>query len=228
MLNLKTFTCLMATLSLAACNLPPAPGSLGMSGGNDMMMEKTFTLTLESVPNGPSPLSPGVYVIHRDGMPLFSAGQPDRQEGLERIAEDGDPADLGARGLMVFNMPVGDSEAGPATPGKKFEITFKARPGDRLSFATMYGKSNDSFYAPAPEGLALFNGTAPVTGDISSQIILWDAGTEVNQQPGTTTNQAAMQTSPNMGESESQPIQPTADRDDFDYGQALQAMLSVQ
>ena len=40
----------------------------------------------------------------------------------------------------------------------------------------MFVASNDLFYAPNGDGIELFNGNTPVTGDITSQILLWDAG----------------------------------------------------
>ncbi|CAE7895793.1 nuoH [Symbiodinium sp. KB8] len=39
--------------------------------------------------------------------------------------------------------------------------------------------SNDWFYSPDAEGIALYTGNGtPVTGDITGQVMLWDAGTE--------------------------------------------------
>ena len=37
----------------------------------------------------PGPIAPGVFVIHQDGEPIFSRGEPDRGQGLEGLAEDG-------------------------------------------------------------------------------------------------------------------------------------------
>jgi len=37
---------------------------------------------------------------------------------------------------------------------------------------------------PAGSGIELFKNGTPISGDITSQIILRDAGTEVNQEPG--------------------------------------------
>ena len=81
-------------------------------------------------------------------------------------------------------IPDGTSSAGPAFPGQSFTIKFHAGKGHRLSFATMYGASNDLFYGPSDEGISLFdsNGT-PTTGNITGLISLWDAGTEVNHAP---------------------------------------------
>ena len=85
----------------------------------------------------------------------------------------------------VSSIPEGASAAGPAHPGESFKFSFHAGPNHKLSFATMYGFSNDGFYAPNGDGISLFsNPTTPVTGDITSQVLLWDAGTEMNQMPG--------------------------------------------
>jgi hypothetical protein len=156
------------------------------------------------------PLSPGVFAVHRDGEPIFTVGAPDRGLGLEAIAEDGMPAKLGASlGSMnlvahgVFDTALGAPRPGPATPGQTFEVTFRASAGDRLSFATMFAESNDLFFAPPPEGLALFvaNGQ-PRWGDVTESVRLWDAGTERNEQPGLGPNQAPRQPAPNTGPAE--------------------------
>ena len=70
-------------------------------------------------------------------------------------------------------------------PGQSVSFSFSAAKNQRLTFATMYGWSNDLFFAPANPGIKLYNddGT-PITGDVSAQIKLWDNGTRVNQTPG--------------------------------------------
>lgn len=70
-------------------------------------------------------------------------------------------------------------------PGEAISIKFSAAKGQALSFATMYGWSNDLFFAPANPGIKLYqdNGT-PLEGDVSAQIKLWDNGTRINQIPG--------------------------------------------
>jgi len=70
-------------------------------------------------------------------------------------------------------------------PGESFSFQFSATRGQALSFVTMYGWSNDLFFAPVNPGIALYtsNGT-PVEGDVSAQIKLWDNGTRINQTPG--------------------------------------------
>src|SRR6186713_1728783 len=43
---------------------------------------------------------------------------------------------------------------GPLSPGEAFEVTFTAGRGQRLSFAAMFGESNDWFFGPGPDGIA--------------------------------------------------------------------------
>jgi hypothetical protein len=66
----------------------------------------------------------------------------------------------------------------------------------------MMGQSNDWFYAPAEFGIELFKNGKAVSGDISSQIRLWDAGTEVDQEPGIGSDQGPRQKAPNTGKAE--------------------------
>ena len=79
----------------------------------------------------------------------------------------------------VFNTHNNATQPGPIPDtGCFYTIDFKAVPGTRLSFATMSVVSNDWFFAPSATGIPLFeNGTA-VTGDVTNQVYLWDAGVE--------------------------------------------------
>jgi len=70
-------------------------------------------------------------------------------------------------------------------PGQSVTITFSAAKGEALSFVTMYGASNDLFFAPSNPGIAVYDNSGnPIEGDVSEQIKLWDNGTRVNQAPG--------------------------------------------
>lgn len=70
-------------------------------------------------------------------------------------------------------------------PGQSVSFTFYAAKNQRLTFASMYGWSNDLFFAPENPGIKLYDEDAtPITGDVSAQIKLWDNGTRVNQAPG--------------------------------------------
>jgi len=88
-------------------------------------------------------------------------------------------------GSGVFNTPVGATQPGPLLPGNAYEFNFSATPGFKLSFATMFVPSNDFFYGPDENGIDLFDASGnQISGDITSMIQLWDAGTEINQEPG--------------------------------------------
>jgi hypothetical protein len=158
-----------------------------------------------------TPLAPGAYAVH-DGDPvIFAQGQAAQDNGLEALAEDGDPAllseALSAHMSVVesgtFAVPTGASEPGPAVPGSSYSFTVTAMPGERLSFATMLVQSNDLFFAPAPGGIELFDAAGmPRTGDVTAEVQLWNAGTEVDQAPGAGPDQAPRQSGPNAGAAE--------------------------
>ncbi len=105
--------------------------------------------------------------------------------------------------IGIVGVGVGATQRGAIPPGSAFEFTIKAAPGDRLSFASMYGQSNDTFFAPDENGIALYDDAgAQISGDVSDQVWLWDAGTEVNEPLGEGPNQAPRQASPDAGEVE--------------------------
>ena len=191
--------------------------------------------TLRSKMGGaaPAPNSPGLWILHTGSAPVFASGKADRGLGLESQAEDGNPAKLAAsvknvKGVVasgVFNTPVGDDKPGPALPGKAYEFSFEAHPGERLTITTMFGQSNDLFYAPKDAGIALFDQGKPVSGDLTSQLYLWDAGTEVNQEPGFGSSQAPRQSAPNTGAPEKKPVRLVADvKDGFTYPTVAQVI----
>ena len=163
--------------------------------------------------------SPGTAVVHTENAPIFSAGKKDRGKGLEAQSEDGNPSMLakslkGAKGIKsvaVYNTPVGAKGPGPITPGAAYEVTVSAIPSDRLSLTLMMGQSNDWFYAPAESGIELFKDGKAISGDITSQIILWDAGTEVDQEAGIGSEQGPRQKGPNTGKAENGMVKKVAD-----------------
>ncbi len=70
-------------------------------------------------------------------------------------------------------------------PGQSVSIRFSAAKGQAISFATMYGWSNDLFFAPANPGIQVYDASGnPIEGDVSSQVKLWDNGSRVNTAPG--------------------------------------------
>lgn len=74
---------------------------------------------------------------------------------------------------------------GPLTQnGDQYQISFQAVPGTKFTPLTMMGNSNDWFLAPEDfGGIDLWQNGAPLTGDIASELILFDAGTEADNLP---------------------------------------------
>jgi hypothetical protein len=159
----------------------------------------------------PFALSPGMWVVHNKlDVRLLKPGVKASVNGLEMQAEDGNP-----EGLInyleryhshmlhgVFNTPVGASAPGPIGPGGAYEFTINAEPGMKLSLVTMFGQSNDWFYAFDNDGIHLFDGNKPISGDFTSKLILWNAGSEKDEEPGIGPNQGPRQKAPNTGEDE--------------------------
>lgn len=213
-------TLMVASAGLVGCDLL-----------NSQVPERTFTIRIENVSTANTlmtsqgtklaiPLSPGVWAVHAQDGPLFNEGRLDRGKGLEALAEDGNPALLAAAlqgqpGIVssgLFNTPAGATAPGALGPGQAYEFTVTAKPGMRLSLATMFVQSNDLFYAPGERGLPLFDVSGkPIQGDVTNRIQLWDAGTEKNQEPGLGPDQAPRQPGPNIGTSESNPVGPVND-----------------
>ena len=182
-----------------------------------------FTVRVENISNlegmtasngqkFPFALSPGMFVLSDKTAALFTEGKPARKNGLEMQAEDGDPSGLVTSLVAmhhssnlhgVFNTPVGAMTAGPIRPGDSYEFTVTAAPGMKFFMTQMFGQSNDWFYAPGANGIALFDAKGmPVNGDVTDQFYLWDAGTEKDEEIGIGPNQGPRQKGPNTGEDE--------------------------
>ncbi|HEX6126189.1 MAG TPA: spondin domain-containing protein [Pyrinomonadaceae bacterium] len=181
---------------------------------------KTFKVRIENISAAdglateggakyPFALSPGLFVVNHRKHYFFNEG--DRADAaLEAQAEDGNPEPLskayltkvGGVFMGVFNKPVGSSVPAPILPGGAYEFSFTASEGMRFSLIAMYGQSNDLFYAPQ-RALDLFDANGnPLTGDITGSLVLWDAGTELNQAPGVGDEQAPRQKMANTGKAE--------------------------
>ncbi|MEO9884501.1 MAG: spondin domain-containing protein [Balneola sp.] len=163
--------------------------------------------TLEPETGITVPLSPGAYAVYTGSNPLFTANANFPNNGIEAVAEDGAPAEL-ATALSAnsnvnvsaaFAQPVGASSNGPLLPGSSYSFSFSAEEGDILNLATMFVQSNDLFYALGGDGIALFNNGTPISGDLTSSVTLWDAGTEANEEPGIGANQVIRQSGVDTG-----------------------------
>src|SRR5262245_2258039 len=207
-------------------------------GGSAQTVEALFTVRVENVSavdilklsNGKTSsvaVAPVLYVIHATRAPLFASGKPDRGQGLQALAEDGPPGPLaeslkgkpGIAHVGFTDTAIGAKKPGDIWPGDAFEFKVTAKPGERLTIAMMFAQSNDLFYAPRENGIALFDASGkPISGDVTAQIVLWDAGTEVNEEPGLGPNTAPLQPAPHTGRPEHGVVQPISEvKDGFHY-----------
>ena len=182
--------------------------------------KKTFRVRIENISNPegvvtdggvkyPFALSPGLFVVNHRKKYFFHEGD-EAGAALEAQAEDGNPELLAKKYLTrvgtifmgVFDKPVGSDKTAPILPGGVYEFSFTASEGMRFSLITMFGQSNDLFYSPK-QALELFDADGnPLVGDITESLLLWDAGTEVNQAPGLGDDQAPRQKMANAGKEE--------------------------
>lgn len=170
------------------------------------------------------PLSPGAWAIHEEGVqPLFMIDTPDYGEGLEAVAEDGSPTLLaaslaakeGVKFSGAFDTPVGASSPGPIGPGGSYQFTCNGADGDNLSLATMFVQSNDWFYSFAPIGIPLFKDGAPISGNVTEYVYVYDAGTEVDEYLGAGLSQVIRQTGADSGDADPNPNARLVNPDEF-------------
>jgi hypothetical protein len=198
-------------------------------------ISKGEVLQLSTGKTAPFVAAPTFWALHTGaGNPIFTGGQPEPGNGLEQLAETGNPEGLikyvsaisGVAAVGANARPLGATGDGPLTPGQAYELEVSASPGQSLSLAWMFGQSNDLFYSNE-RPIALFLGGKPVSGDMTAQVSLWDAGTEVNEEPGLGPNQAPRQKSPDAGTAEKQSIAHVRDR--YNYpptGQVLRVTVT--
>ena len=216
------------SVSLAtAIGLTTSVGAVAGSAHADGPPQATFEVTVSNVSEfgqldtdvagGMIPLSPGVWALTKGAdNPLFDVGEP-ASDGIEDVAEDGQPAVLleeaadinRVRDSAVFPDPLG-----PITSGNSYTFHVTASPGERLHLVTMFVQSNDYFYADA-NGIPLFHGNTPISGDVTDALALYDAGTEVDEVPGAGAFQVLTQPSLDSGPAENSVVVPAAE-DGFD------------
>jgi len=215
----------MSLIRALSASLLALGAATGAAAQQQAVKATTFTIRVENATSGealklsngktaPFVIAPVLYVVHTgNANPLFVGGQADAGRGLRTLAETGNPGPLsksvsGAAGVVSVDAdakPVGAINGGPLAPGQAYEFTVSAEPGQFLSIAAMFGQSNDWFYSN-DRPIALFVGGKPVSGNMSAQISLWDAGTEVDEEPGLGPNQGPRQKNPEAGIREHQVI----------------------
>lgn len=131
-------------------------------------------------------LSPAIVVIYTgDVNPIYQLNQKDKGQGLKDLAQKGEPHNLKEALEGMANVRhvyiAGDKMT---YPGGKMEASFEALTTDKIAFATMFGMSNDWFYANSSEIAANYR------GDVTNRTVLLDNGTGVNQYPGAGNHQS--------------------------------------
>ena len=88
----------------------------------------------------------------------------------------------------------------PIGPRQHVEFTLQARPGDQLTLITSLLETNDFYFSTNEWGIALYDANGrPRTIAATKFINMWDAGTEVNEEPSRGKFQPARQPWANSG-----------------------------
>lgn len=229
---------LVRALSLSAALLAGAQAAVAQSSPQPTRftirvenISKGETLKLSNGQTAPFVSAPVLWAVHSGSRnPIFVGGQPDAGKGLETLAETGNPGPLaksltGAKGVVSVgaeDLPAGTTNHGPITPGQGYQFEISAVPGQSLSVAWMFGQSNDLFYSN-DRPFALFDGAGkPKSGDMTLQLSLWDAGTEVNEEPGLGPNQGPRQKTPDAGVAEHNAVAHV--RDQYTYPRTAEVL----
>ena len=188
---------------------------MSCSNNDDLInpnLETTFLVTIENVsnnttlpegsaPDRTAPTSYGVWaLIERSnifGLEMLAS------EGTSRLAEDGfitvKSEELSRAPYVIthgqfrsITQPgelINPEDNFALMAGEKSQFEVVASPGQRLQLQTMFVQSNDWFYAFSKGGLDLYNGNTPISGDVTSELFLYDAGTEADEPLGLGTTQ---------------------------------------
>lgn len=119
-----------------------------------------------------------VVVYTGDTNPIYTLGQKDAQLGLSALAQRGDPDPLRASLSKVPQVRHIYVVTATAQPSEALMCTYEAAANEKVAFATMFGYSNDWFFANNASLDAL------TKGDVTSKTALLDDGTAVSQYPG--------------------------------------------
>lgn len=212
-MNSILFPTIKTFIACATCALFVALASCGTEDEViDPNLSTTFRVTIENVstnttlqegaaPDRTAPISHGVWaLIERNnifGLEMLAS------EGTARLAEDGfisvKSEELSRapyvithgqfRSITQPGESINPEDNFALRAGEKSEFEVAASPGQRLQLQTMFVQSNDWFYAFSKGGLDLYNGNTPVSGDVTSELFLYDAGTEADEELGLGTTQ---------------------------------------
>lgn len=155
---------------------------------------ETVTLTVQNAARGMGTFQTPVWVGFHDGtFDMFDDGAlanvPLANDAVERIAEDGNAAPLGAAlsaAIAGSSSAVLAGAAGPIAPGEVVSRSFRFDPdaatNSYFSWASMVIPSNDAFVGnDSPMAHQLFSGGSFTGMDFVSDVAL-DSGTEANDE----------------------------------------------
>lgn len=163
--------------------------AIAQMGNNEPLGKKISANT--SIITG---ISPAVVVVYTgDVNPIYELGKKDAGMGLKNLAQMGDGSVLKASLEKMTNVKkVYIAGNAPIAPGEETEVQFEATENDHIAYATMFGYSNDWFYANDAVISAKFK------GDVTGQTALFDDGTAVSQYPGAGNAQGLFTGKPEM------------------------------
>ena len=191
-------------LTIAATGLWTAPATAAAI--------QTIKVTVSNLSPSKGTYITPVWVGFHDGtFTTFTPGAPASQ-GIERLAEDGDPGtisgDFTASGAGTTQGVLFGPVVPQIAPGQSTSMTFQLDPTDPLnryfSFLSMVIPSNDAFIGNAnPASRPIFDaaGNFVASNFIVLGSMVWDAGTEVNDEMPANTAFFG-QASPNTGVTE--------------------------
>lgn len=173
--------------------------------------EGTVRLTIVNNSNAPgltpTALGPVVVFAHDPSFSMFELGTADKGQGLETLAEDGDPssliASLSKHPGYGSHARSGDTQIGP---GQRVSIEIRLTSDHpEISCATMYVESNDTFLTfvspHGQSGLRLHGQSDEyLARSLATSVQLVESGTEWNEAIGKGKNQGARQRNPGQGE----------------------------
>jgi hypothetical protein len=186
-------------------------GGVALGGAAGTEGPVTFTVSIDSVmtlqtlafPDGSHTsrlISPGVYVVAKDRFLFLTPGQSARA-GLERVDE------VGELSPSLVSTRRDRPELKPTQFLHNEDFTITGEPGDHLHLAVIFAHADDVLDTPREAGIDLFTADGrPVSGEMTASLVLWNAGTDVNEAPSIDVHQASRPTAQNKGDPEQCPV----------------------
>lgn len=119
-----------------------------------------------------------VVVYTGDTNPIYQLGEKDAQLGLAALAQTGNPEPLKTSLSKVPQVRQIYTLTDTVYPGGSMQCTYTAAANEKVAYATMFGYSNDWFFANGSELASL------TKGNVTSKTVLLDDGTAISQYPG--------------------------------------------